>query len=220
MSFARKEIGNKQRPRTVRVLSKNYGQWFRIVALEMSIGGYVLARNKKYLLQGDMDGACFLYSIANAKVALQEVRPNLKQWGKALKAVPFSSDFLDGNVGTLHFDSNLSLLKSAVEVVLCAFKFEENVRVKCYEKLKHAQLKSLLSKDTAVILVVNEGAHWVCAVDVDQTEGKIYCACSDQGDSKGLYEEKRSKNGRLYNRVYDLNAVCFDDGGIGVSWRK
>lgn len=52
---------------------------------------------RKIFAQGDLDGACFLYSIANSYVALTSKKLTCTQWKHSLRALPFKlDDYLTG----------------------------------------------------------------------------------------------------------------------------
>lgn len=69
--------------------------------------------------QGDLDGACFLYSIVNAYAALCGSAPSFGNLCAALAQVEHPGDFLNPSVGTTgHYDLNYPLLQGTIERML------------------------------------------------------------------------------------------------------
>ena len=69
--------------------------------------------------QGDLDGACFLYSIVNAYVALTGGAPSFGNLCAALAQVEHPGDFLNPSVGTTgQYDLNYPLLQGTIERML------------------------------------------------------------------------------------------------------
>ena len=52
--------------------------------------------------QGDLDGACFLYAIANALTAPTGNSPDLKAWGSCVRELPHAVNFIDGSARGFH----------------------------------------------------------------------------------------------------------------------
>lgn len=69
--------------------------------------------------QGDLDGACFLYSIVNAYAALTGGAPSFDNLCAALAQVEHPGDFLNPSVGTTgHYDLDYALLQRTIERTL------------------------------------------------------------------------------------------------------
>lgn len=69
--------------------------------------------------QGDLDGACFLYSIVNAYAALCGSAPSFGNLCAALAQVEHPGDFLNPSVGTTgHYDLDYALLQRTIERTL------------------------------------------------------------------------------------------------------
>ncbi len=161
--------------------------------------------NRKYLMQGDLDGACFLYSIANSVVVLTSRKPTVSQWSKALQYIPFSSDFLNGKVGTKNYDDRSELYRFAASQALSEYSPTNEFIVTDHPRAKSiSDIKGLISINSVVVLNLNE-EHWVCVVDVDETSSSLLSVCSDLGDRINHYEESGCKFQRKYNRVYSLS---------------
>ena len=76
--------------------------------------------------QGDLDGACFLYSIVNAYAALTGGAPSFGNLCAAMAQVPHPGDFLNPSVGTTgRYDLDYPLLQSTMERMLAALAGED-----------------------------------------------------------------------------------------------
>ena len=155
------------------------------------------------LAQGDLDGACYLYSIVNSVFALTSMQLTTAQWRRSLRKLPFKlDDFLSGD-GTKLIDETPCYLEG-----LCR-NFLENIWRARFEitQLKRVASKSLLSAitDNQVAIVANDdGKHWVSVVDADQD--LFYLACSAEFGNSGTkcqYSEKHSPN---FHRIFNKTA--------------
>ncbi|CCK74958.1 hypothetical protein OLEAN_C07820 [Oleispira antarctica RB-8] len=160
---------------------------------------------RKYLIQGDLDGACFLYSIANSVVALSGRKPTVNQWSKALQYIPFSADFIDGNVGTVNYDDNISLYEFAIKQAISEYSPSSDYEIKTYPEITSVIDVDNLVSDNSVVVLNISGDHWVCVVSVDLENNRLLTACSDITDVIYDYVEKPCDFNRLYNREYNLN---------------
>lgn len=164
---------------------------------------------RKILLQGDMDGACFLYSIANAFTLLTNQKITITQWSKQFEYIPFSGDFLSGNIGTKNYDDNMSLyefaIKQAISLAYSSRKVVKKITIKLHPKIeKLNEIKQLISNNSVVILNIC-GEHWICAVGVDEQSNSIQAACSEIPENICSYTELKNENNKYFNRVYNIN---------------
>lgn len=187
--------------------------WPHYQSLENKIFKKVMTR--KYLMQGDVDGACFLYSVANSVIALGWRRKiNSQQWvdawANALEFVPFSSDFLNGNLGTQNYDNNSDLYGFAVRQALSEYMVVDDEYKYKYDVTTHPKInsikgvKNLILEDSVVVLNIS-GDHWVCVVDVDENLSSLLSVCSELGGRVNNYQEKDCRFNRKYNREIVLN---------------
>lgn len=163
-----------------------------------------------YLTQGDLDGACFLYSIANSVAALSAKKPTVKQWSKALEYIPSASDFLDGSIGTKNYDDRHEIYKFAIEQALSEYSPSHNYNVLSHPDIDNiSQISKLIGHDSVAILNIN-GEHWICVVDIEKSKNKLFAACSDVTDTQIFYykELKCDRFDRFFNKEYQLNAKC------------
>jgi len=153
---------------------------------------------RKILAQGDRDGACFLYAIANGINAVRGKPITRPQWSKCIGNLPFQlDDFLAGR-GTEKLDDNTICFELFCNGFLNTMDIDS--KVKSYTNIfSSADMKRIVQPDSVMLAVIDGGDHWVAIVDVKDDD--IYIACSAQALSeKGSNPEARSP--RL-NRIYN-----------------
>ncbi|GAB6126052.1 hypothetical protein [Humidesulfovibrio idahonensis] len=136
--------------------------------------------------QGDFDGACFLYSIVNAYVALQGRSPEFGAVCAAFGLVDHPGDFLNGCVGTTGaYDKDYGLLAANISRVLAALGGGPFAVRRVPGPFAESALAELLSERSVVLLRYMGSSrhaagmdHWVCAVDYDAERGEAHVACS------------------------------------------
>lgn len=160
---------------------------------------------RKILAQGDRDGACFLYAIANSIQALRDKPVSQAQWCKCVRQLPFKlDDFLAGR-GTEKLDDNPIYFEMFCEELLKVLDFDSKI-VSHADIFSGADLNRLVQPDSVMLVTIYGGAHWVAIVDMQDDD--IYVACSAQAlSSNAPYHEARSP--RL-NRIFNLR-LKFDD---------
>jgi hypothetical protein len=158
-------------------------------------------------MQGDLDGACFLYSIANCVVALTQRKPSVNQWSNALEYIPFAHDFIDGKVGIKNYDERSELYRFSVEQALSEYSPKRNFLVRVHPELERIGDVAPLVKSNSVVILNINAEHWICVVDVDVPRATLLSVCSDLGDRVNRYKEVECQFGRAYNREYVLDQV-------------
>jgi len=79
----------------------------------------MLDTKRRIYAQGDLDGACFLYSIVNAYVALCGKPPDFERVCAAFAQVDHPADLLNASVGTTGgYDLDYPLLQNTIERML------------------------------------------------------------------------------------------------------
>ena len=166
---------------------------------------------RKILAQGDLDGACYLYSIANSYFALTSKQLTSAQWKHSLCASPFKlDDYLSGQ-GTEALDHTPDYLEGLCRNFLGEIK-NARFEVTRSENVSSRSLRAALSEKQVVIVAFSDGDHWVSIVDADQQ--KFYLACSAVAlTSKAPYKEEKSPN---FKRAFNKTS-SFDDLRI---WNK
>lgn len=164
---------------------------------------------RRILLQGDMDGACFLYSIANAFTLLTNKKVTITKWSKQFEYIPFSEDFLSGNIGTKNYDDNMSLyefaIKQSISLAYSSKKYLNEITIKSHPQIRKLnEIKPLISNKSVVILNIS-GEHWICAVGIDEKRNSIQAACSEIPENICSYKEFKNENDKYFNRIYNIN---------------
>ena len=193
--------------------------------------------------QGDLDGACFLYSAANAYTALTGRSPVLARWARAIQSVPHPADFLDPTCGTtLNYEQDPNLLGHALETIFAAVgKDGPRIDFTWHPEAAGFDDVAELIDSRSVALFRYQGNtrfarnvdHWVCGVSARRPRmeraGRIYVACSSRlvdayPESPFLYREREHRNGRQSNdividdgRAVLVNACVFQLRVAGVS---
>ena len=157
----------------------------------------------KIYSQGDLNGACFLYSIANAYKALSNKDITKNAWSKAVKGVLFLEDFMDGTLGTERYNDN-QMFEDVVINMLNAFSRKIAFEVKQVKCGNLASIKKLISEKSVAIFcyTVEENEkeiinHWSCGVGFNDNTSEIQLACS----SCEAEPQKSEKLLRWYNET-------------------
>lgn len=146
--------------------------------------------------QGDLDGACFLYSIVNAYAALCGSAPDFPSLCAALAQVEHPGDFLNPSVGTTgHYDLDYPLLQNTIARMLALLGGEspgaqsppaQRFHVQRIEGPLDVRSAALRPDARSVVILRYQGSshfadgmdHWVCAVAHDVAQGRLHVACS------------------------------------------
>ena len=165
----------------------------------------MLDTKRRIYAQGDLDGACFLYSIVNAYVALTGRAPDFERVCAAFSQAAHPADFLNASVGTTgHYDRDYALLQGTIERMLALLGGEspdsqhsgappsdaprfhvQRIQGPFLADSPNAQLDALLDARSVVILRYQGSSqfadtmdHWVCVVAHDGARGRVAVACS------------------------------------------
>lgn len=156
------------------------------------------------LAQGSMDGACFLYSIANAVKALTgSERLSAQHWSNMLQTLKRVGDFMDQQVGTENCDPRPQRQMSMVSRMVKELAPNHRIRVSLVssDDLTGRRLAALL--DPKSVLVVGTQDHWVCAVDIDYEGRNLLIADSSQLHETEQYKERTDgRFGRVSNNTW------------------
>jgi len=168
--------------------------------------------------QGDFDGACFLYSIGNAYVALRGEMADFGRLCAAMAQVDHPGDFLNGCVGTTGaYEKRYDLLEANIRRMLATLAGSgpgaPHFEVARLTAPPRPEALARLINPQSVVILRYQGSsqnaaamdHWVCAVDCDAPGGLIHVACSvglhKAVDEGRLYQETIHANGRRSNDV-------------------
>lgn len=149
---------------------------------------------RRLLSQGEMDGACFLYAIANAFICLTNNRFEQPEWDNAIDQIPedYQADFLKG-VGTGNCLEDEIDLREVIKKVLKSFakptktKFE----VRHHKKITAKVDVGKVINEKSVALFCYDVEHWVVgtAYDKQSKPPVLYLACSAQLIEEGNSNE-------------------------------
>lgn len=168
--------------------------------------------------QGDLDGACFLYAVVNASVALTGRAPEFWVMAQALGQVDHPGDFLNGIVGTTgHYDQQYALLQDNIERILARLGDAAFTVERLEGPFPAARLAEVLGPDSVALVryqgnseLTKDMDHWVCAVAHDAATGATFVACSvrfqkSYADGVCTYVERlHPESGRWSNDVLRL----------------
>jgi hypothetical protein len=158
----------------------------------------------KIYSQGELDGACFLYSIANAIRAVTGRAISQKDWRRAVESLPFrTNEFLSG-YGTGVLDQHPTTLIAFAKSF--AKSLRSTVAVELLLKLTVGKLAPAMEDGAILIVSINSGDHWVAIVEI--ADGMAFCACSWEINNRDpAYAERLSASGRVYNMVKPLGTL-------------
>lgn len=150
--------------------------------------------------QGDLDGACFLYALANATQAITNLQITTTAWSAMVAELSNPMDFLDQGCGTRHSDGDVFKQENLANRLLKGLSPRGALTAKNLSPLnKHCAFDEIITNRSA--LVLGSPQHWYCIVDFDSDN--LYIACSWSLHEQGhQYKERKSRRlGRTYNRV-------------------
>lgn len=131
---------------------------------------------RKILAQGDRDGACFLYSAANAGFALTGKKISRASWAKAVRSTPFDMDNFIAGRGTEKLEQASHLESLASEFLSYA---NQEINIKYHDNIGNLKkINRLIDESAVLILGVYDDEHWLTVVDVQ--DDNLYCACSSR----------------------------------------
>jgi hypothetical protein len=155
--------------------------------------------NRKILAQGDKDGACFLYSIATAYVALTGKTITRSKWTSAIRASPFKmEDFLSGR-GTEKLDDNTEYFEGLCRDFLSSISGDQ-FEVTSQWKLTRKSLCTTITKNQVAITAINNGNHWICITDFENEKFNIACSSKALDDILNYTENSSIEFKRTYNK--------------------
>jgi len=186
--------------------------------------------------QGDYDGACFLYALANAYSAVTGQRPPCGAWDMGIRSLHYAHDFLGGCIGTSeHFSADPQNIPAAVSVMLSSFNSTGSTVQWAHLPALHelGQLAPLVDhKGVIIFRYQGETAHidaidhWVCAVATTVKPFRLHLACSyrkthEDWKPGGRYREQyHEKMKRYSNNWLGLRHDCrIVAGSIFRIWR-
>lgn len=171
---------------------------------------------KRHILaQGDLDGACFLYSLLNAYISLTSRTPGkqgwdkrfYERWDRAATFVPHLPDFFlcaDDNdySGTGRYNDDPRLYAFVTERVMDKMSTEiEKGRfaVKIHEDATTPMDLKAFVREKSVALVCPNTEHWVACVHCGSNPYTVRVACSWIYHSFDDYQETFHEKNKVYS---------------------
>jgi hypothetical protein len=150
----------------------------------------------KIYSQGELDGACFLYSVANAIRAVSGKAISRADWSRAVERLPFRvNEFLSG-YGTGVLDQHPGILAAFAKSFAAGLR--STVVIEALSELSEDDLEAAIEDGGALIASVDNGEHWVAIVEI--IDGMALCACSWEINNRDpAYVELGTSSGRAYN---------------------
>lgn len=163
--------------------------------------------------QGDLDSACFLYSLVNAAQCLSGKELGNKEWQCLISCVYDCKDYLTGSTGTKRIDHLPELISTLTVEYLKVLDPKRDYRVKILEKIsKDDDLNTLLTKHS--LLLIDNGEHWFCLLEVDDEYAYIACSAVWQDNRNSYREEKTPRLKRIYNDKFPVDELGLIKGRI------
>ena len=178
--------------------------------------------------QGDLDGACFLYAIANAYSAISGKFPGLQEWGARVQELPHLAELIDPSVGTTASYANAPELLAQVAEQLLVVGSDPGLAVRPLPTVQTlAEVVELIDECSVVVLryrgasrFAKDVDHWVCAV-ASEAPTRLHVACSIRWSdvyrfTEGEYEEWEVSFARRANDSLEEPAAELVAGSVLV----
>ena len=158
--------------------------------------------------QGDLDSACFLYSLVNAVQCLSGKKLLESAWQRLISCTYDPRDFLTSRTGTKRIDDHPHLIAELASRYIATLEPRGKYRVDLLEGLDSTFVeKNPLKKQT--LLVVDNGTHWFCMLD--SSGGQIFVSCSAvwQNNPAKYTELSSPRLRRTYNDSFPASKLVF-----------
>lgn len=189
---------------------------------------------KRHILsQGDLDGACFLYSVINAYITLTKREPGnqgwqkpfYNRWDRSTGFIPYLSDFFQcgtenehGGSGRYNDDSRLfAYTTEKILEQMCTEAEKNRFSVAIRQDANEPTSLSALVHESSVAIVCPNYEHWVVAVHFDANPCSVSVACSWKYHSFDEYRETYHDSSRAYSND-KLSTRCEFPFAIQVSY--
>lgn len=158
--------------------------------------------------QGDFDGACLLYSLANATQALTRRQVLIEDWSAMIQSLTGASNFLDNVAGSKDTDSDQVAQEVLAKNILLLLSPTLLLTAETVIKLKDGSLRRIAPSADTVIVCSNQ-QHWFCIVDSDDHYAYVACSWVWQRDPGSYVERVSPRLGRIYNDVVKCKDLEF-----------
>lgn len=163
--------------------------------------------------QGDLDGACFLYALANAYRALTGSEAKLERFGASVQALDHATDFFYTGT-TDHYEANPALLLRSATHLIRALDEDEALTVEARAEVGDREALAALVDEQAVAVFRYKGSarfaantdHWTCVVASERAPARLHVACSIR------YSDATREGGERYaEREHAALGRCSND---------
>lgn len=174
-----------------------------------SAGPICMSSTNRFIrAQGDLDGACFLYSLANAAQALSGKRISDAVWSKLVRIIHNPQDYLSVKVGTLHTDDNPIFQESLAQQYLNVLSPGVALHANTIHELGDgANPERYIGEKT--VLVSADEEHWFCIVDAHDKEVYVACSCVWQRKLINYQEASSERLKRIYNEKFECGKLKY-----------
>jgi hypothetical protein len=165
---------------------------------------------RRIFAQGDLDGACFLYGLANAVLCFTgDNDPVRERWSKLTGKIGRAKEFLNWESGTIfnkeYPKRDVVMARKYLKVLTDDAKFRVTLVSRSAAK---SALKEHVRADS--ILLFDNGEHWSCIVEINR--GRAYIACSAElaSGSSEYSEELSVQFERPWNVSVRVDSLTFE----------
>lgn len=158
--------------------------------------------------QGDLDGACLLYALFNARQALTRTRLTHDAWKSAIKDIQDANAFLDSTRGSEATDGDYEAERMLAETFINALAPKVKLQVRTLKNMKNGSLGKMRPDQNSVIVCSNP-QHWFCIVESNDTNAFVACSWVWQRDLNTYFERVSPELDRVFNEVLSLEDLEF-----------
>lgn len=158
--------------------------------------------------QGDLDGACLLYSLANAAQSLTGRQVQVAEWSAMIQSLPSTRDFLDNTAGSCASDDSKVAQAKLARNALGILSPTQPLTVETKEKLRDGSL-ALAKPEEGNVLVCANQQHWFCIVDSDDQFAYVACSWVWQLDPANYTEQVSPRLQRVFNDAVPIKELEF-----------
>jgi hypothetical protein len=158
--------------------------------------------------QGDLDGACLLYSLANATQTLTGRQVQVAEWSAMIQSLSSTSDFLDNTAGSRASDCDKVAQEALARNALGILSPIQTLTVETKEKLRNGSLTLAKPEEGSVLVCANQ-QHWFCIVDSDDQFAYVACSWVWQLNPAEYTEQVSPRLHRVFNDAVPLKELEF-----------
>lgn len=162
-----------------------------------------MRRKNSILGQGSLDGACFLYSLANAVQCLSRKPITSSRWSKLVPALVEPRDFLTDRTGTRNSDNDPNLQEALAQQYLQILSPRIPLTVTTLHGLcNHSEPHEAIFDHSVVVM--QNAEHWFCLLEVHGGQAYVACSWVWQRDLSLYKESLTPVRQRTYNDCFPI----------------